>query len=139
MSNFYPFDTKATSMWIFPDGNEVSKPGIYEHDNLLENIEGFDYADDPYESNHGPAFEAGYLRVSLITETGELNLQWACLLSAAQRRRATELAEGCNHIEIASACEGYDPQGDTLRVEDPTFRRQFASQLRIEHSEWDEL
>ncbi len=136
----YGYDDKGSSHWVFPDGKEVSCERLYEHDGLLQNVPGIEYSES--ESNHGYAFDLGFLRITVVRDAEELNLQWASLLTGHQRRRAAELLTGCSRVEIAGADGGFDPDGNfynlSLDCADSTFRRKFAAGLRREHCEWTE-
>lgn len=145
----YSSKVNARSYWIFPkpgdgDNGEISKAGVYSHDDLLEELDGkLDFEWDGCEENHGQAFDLGFLRVTVVTDySGELNLQWASLLTAFQRKRATELLSDCARVEISGAEEGMDPEGNwanaRLEVADSTFRRKFAAGLRQDHGEWND-
>jgi len=141
----YNYDDAGSSIWVFPSGKEVSVERLYSHDEILQHVEGIEYSES--EPNHGYAFDLGFLRVTVARDSEELNLQWASLLTSAQRRRAAELLDGCSRVEISGADSGFDPEGYphngtggnlSLSVADSTFRRQFAAGLRMEQSEWVE-
>jgi hypothetical protein len=134
----YSYDDNGSCHWVFPDGKEVAVERMYEHDGLLQSVPDIEYSES--EPNHGYAFDLGFLRVTVARDAGELNLQWASLLTSAQRRRAAELLGACSRVEICGADGGFDPEGNfdniSLECADSTFRRKFAAGLRREHSEW---
>jgi hypothetical protein len=87
------------SGWMLPDGLIFSKRGRHQHTDLL----------------HGPeygqveAFNDGSVRLCMDPR-GELCLQWAGVMTAAQRREVLSIMVTATMLRVSSSKDGYDPE-----------------------------
>ena len=118
------------SYWIEPDGTEHFNEEVHEHCELLRSVDLVEGVE------HGSAFDAGLLRISVCGS--DFMAQWKGTLTCAQRTACKTLSIGCKVVCLDPANAGWDPRGAmgaVLETDGSNFERRFNQELRKDRPE----